>query len=79
MVVTRTRPSPIARRWRIGSGPNAEKSVQATARCFSVPSTRDVQLGDAAEQHEHPLAGLDAEIGEDVGEPVRLVARGRRR
>ncbi len=39
LVVTSTRASPSSRRWQIGSGPNAENSVQATLPCFSVPST----------------------------------------
>ena len=37
-VVTSTRPSPIPIRWRIGSGPKAEKSGQKTLPFFSVPN-----------------------------------------
>ena len=49
------------REW-IGSGPKAENSGQKTFLCFSVPERGDVQLGNAIGQHEHALAGRNAEL-----------------
>ena len=44
-VVTSTRASPRRRRWRIGSGPNAENSGDTTAPSFSAPSTATCSSG----------------------------------
>ena len=74
-VVTSTRPSPSASRWRTGSGPKAENSGHSdAARSSSVPSTATYSSGTRPSSVNTRSPGADAERREHVGE-----AAGRRR
>ena len=78
-VVTSTRPAPMPmpRRQRLG----AEGGEQRRNDAFRLQRAEhgDVELGDAAGQHEDAFARRHAKLAQGVGEPVGLARAGRDR
>ena len=66
-------------RWRIGSGPKAEKSGQKTLPIFQRPERADVKFGNSPSEQKHPLALAETEppqhVRKTVGEGAQVGIR----
>ena len=68
---------PIVMRALMGSGPNAENRGENTLPFLKRAESRDIELGDAAQQGEHAIAFGDAALRQNVGKPIGVLPQRR--